>query len=98
MDFDYTPQEQSFREEVRGFIAEHLPPKEQRDKNFLATWLNVSASFRRKCAILTPPVCSPSRSSNRNWLRQSQRTPMPAPGCWTRLGQPSRTGLSSISR
>ena len=32
MDFDYTPQEQSFREEVRGFIAEHLPPKEERDK------------------------------------------------------------------
>ena len=38
MDFDYTPQEQSFREEVRGFIAEHLPPKEERDKNFLAPW------------------------------------------------------------
>ena len=39
MDFDYTPQEHSFREEVRGFIAEHLPPKEKRDKTFLATWL-----------------------------------------------------------
>ena len=39
MDFDYTPHEQSFRDEVRGFIADNLPPKEKRDKNFLATWL-----------------------------------------------------------
>jgi alkylation response protein AidB-like acyl-CoA dehydrogenase len=39
MDFDYTPDEQSFRQEVRSFIAENLPPKEQREKNFLGTWL-----------------------------------------------------------
>ena len=39
MDFDYTPDEQSFRQEVRSFIAENLPPKEQRGKNFLGTWL-----------------------------------------------------------
>ena len=39
MDFDYTPDEQSFRQEVRSFIAENLPPKEKRDKNFLGTWL-----------------------------------------------------------
>jgi len=39
MDFDYTPQEQSFRQEVRNFLAENLPPKEKRDKNFLGTWL-----------------------------------------------------------
>jgi alkylation response protein AidB-like acyl-CoA dehydrogenase len=39
MDFDYTATEQSFREEVRGFISENLPPKEQRGKDFLANWL-----------------------------------------------------------
>ena len=39
MDFDYTPQEQAFRQEVRDFLADNLPPKEQRDKNFLGTWL-----------------------------------------------------------
>ncbi len=39
MDFDYTPEENAFREEVRSFINENLPPKKQRDKNFLNTWL-----------------------------------------------------------
>ena len=39
MDFEYTPEEQSFREEVRDFLAENLPPKEKRDREFLKTWL-----------------------------------------------------------
>ncbi|MED6341961.1 MAG: acyl-CoA dehydrogenase family protein [Pseudomonadota bacterium] len=39
MDFDYTAEENAFREEVRSFINENLPPKKQRDKNFLNTWL-----------------------------------------------------------
>ena len=39
MDFEYTPAEQSFREEVRAFLAENLPPKEERDGKFLQTWL-----------------------------------------------------------
>ncbi len=39
MDFEYTPEEQTFREEVRGFLAENLPPKSERNKDFLATWL-----------------------------------------------------------
>lgn len=39
MDFEYTPAEQSFREEVRAFLAENLPPREERDGKFLQTWL-----------------------------------------------------------
>ena len=39
MDFDYTAEENAFREEVRHFISDNLPPKKERDKNFLATWL-----------------------------------------------------------
>ena len=39
MDFDYTAEENAFREEVRRFIDDNLPPKKERDKNFLATWL-----------------------------------------------------------
>ncbi len=39
MDFDYTPQEQQFREEVRVFLADNLPPKDQRPRNFLKVWL-----------------------------------------------------------
>ena len=39
MDFDYTVEENAFRDEVRGFIQENLPPKESRDKNFLSNWL-----------------------------------------------------------
>ncbi len=39
MDFEYTPEEESFRAEVRSFIEENLPAKDQRGPNFLATWL-----------------------------------------------------------
>jgi alkylation response protein AidB-like acyl-CoA dehydrogenase len=39
MDFEYTADEQAFREEVRGFLAENLPPKAKRGKGFLKTWL-----------------------------------------------------------
>ena len=39
MDFDYTPAEQAFREEVRTFLKDNLPPKEARDPGFLKTWL-----------------------------------------------------------
>ena len=39
MDFEYSPDEQAFREEVRGFLEENLIPKAQRDGNFLQSWL-----------------------------------------------------------
>ena len=39
MDFDYTPQEQAFREEVRDFLAANLVPKAEREKGFMKSWL-----------------------------------------------------------
>ncbi len=39
MDFDYSSSEQAFREEVRAFISENLPPKEHRGRGFLKKWL-----------------------------------------------------------
>jgi len=39
VDFEYTPEEQAFREEVRGFLKENLLPREERDGNFLRSWL-----------------------------------------------------------
>lgn len=39
MDFDYTADEQTFREEIRSFLREHLPPKSDRGKDFIHTWL-----------------------------------------------------------
>ncbi|MFW6093850.1 MAG: acyl-CoA dehydrogenase family protein [Pseudomonadota bacterium] len=39
MDFEYSAQEQAFREEVRAFLRENLPPKSERGPDFLATWL-----------------------------------------------------------
>ena len=39
MDFDYTESEQSFRQEVQDFLRKNLPPKKDRDENFLKTWL-----------------------------------------------------------
>ena len=34
MDFDYTPQEHSFREEVRGFIASICPRRKSATRPF----------------------------------------------------------------
>ena len=39
MDFEYSTEEQSFREEVRNFLQENLPPRKERGGDFLATWL-----------------------------------------------------------
>jgi alkylation response protein AidB-like acyl-CoA dehydrogenase len=39
MDFELTEQEQGFREEVRTFLAENLPPKDQRGQGFMGRWL-----------------------------------------------------------
>jgi len=39
MDFELTETEQAFREEVRNFLEEHLPPKDQRGPGFLGSWL-----------------------------------------------------------
>jgi alkylation response protein AidB-like acyl-CoA dehydrogenase len=39
VDFQLTPEEESFRDEVRRFLAENLPPPERRDAGFLAEWL-----------------------------------------------------------
>jgi alkylation response protein AidB-like acyl-CoA dehydrogenase len=39
MDFDLTPEEEAFRDEVRAFVGQHLSPEARKDPNFLATWL-----------------------------------------------------------
>jgi alkylation response protein AidB-like acyl-CoA dehydrogenase len=39
MDFELSPDEQAFREEVRTFIKSNLPPAKQRGADFLANWL-----------------------------------------------------------
>ena len=39
MDFDYTDDEQAFREEIRDFLTQNLPPKAERSRDFIHTWL-----------------------------------------------------------
>ncbi len=39
MDFDFTPEEEAFRDEVRQFLAENLPPPESRGPDFMKKWL-----------------------------------------------------------
>jgi alkylation response protein AidB-like acyl-CoA dehydrogenase len=39
MDFEYTPEEQSFREEVRAFLKANLPAPKERGPQFLKGWL-----------------------------------------------------------
>jgi alkylation response protein AidB-like acyl-CoA dehydrogenase len=38
MDFHFTPEEERFREEVRRFLDENLPPEGERDLAFLGEW------------------------------------------------------------
>ena len=45
MDFELTPEEEAFREEVRAFIKENLPPANKRDLDFMKNWL---AKVRQK--------------------------------------------------
>ncbi len=39
MDFEYTEEEQAFRQEVRAFLEENLPPRDKRGSGFMAEWL-----------------------------------------------------------
>ncbi|MCE2460505.1 MAG: acyl-CoA dehydrogenase family protein [Pseudomonadales bacterium] len=39
MDFDFTPEEQAFRAEVREFLAENLPSRAERGRGFMGEWL-----------------------------------------------------------
>ena len=39
MDFDFTPDEEAFRTEVREFLSENLPPRNERPGSFLREWL-----------------------------------------------------------
>jgi alkylation response protein AidB-like acyl-CoA dehydrogenase len=39
MDFEYSAEENAFRDEVRAFLRENLPPPAERNRKFLATWL-----------------------------------------------------------
>lgn len=45
MDFELTPEEEAFREEVRAFIKENLPPANKLDLDFMKNWL---AKVRQK--------------------------------------------------
>ncbi|MBW2230292.1 MAG: acyl-CoA dehydrogenase family protein [Deltaproteobacteria bacterium] len=38
MDFDLTKEEEAFRDDLRGFLDEHLPPPEERAPDFLPKW------------------------------------------------------------
>ncbi len=38
MDFDFTPEEEAFRAEVRSFLAENLPPEDERGPDFRDEW------------------------------------------------------------
>ncbi len=38
MDFDLIPEEEAFRDEVRVFLREHLPPVKERGPSFLMDW------------------------------------------------------------
>jgi len=40
MDFDFTPDEEAFRTEVRAFLSQNLPPRNERSGSFMRDWLD----------------------------------------------------------
>ena len=38
MDFNLTPEEEAFRDEVRAYLAENLPPVQERGPGFILEW------------------------------------------------------------
>ena len=38
MDFNFTPEEEAFRDEVRQFLADNLPPEDERGPAFILEW------------------------------------------------------------
>ncbi len=48
MDFTLTPEEERFRDEVRAFLDENLPPVDQRTGDFLLRW---QRKVREKCWV-----------------------------------------------
>ncbi len=41
MNFDFSPEEEAFRDEVQVFLAEHLPPPAERSPSFIIDWWKV---------------------------------------------------------
>lgn len=46
MDFDFTPEDEVFRAEVREFLAENLPPADERGPDFMGQWLKAVRAKR----------------------------------------------------
>jgi alkylation response protein AidB-like acyl-CoA dehydrogenase len=46
MDFNFTPEDQAFRAEVRAFLDEHLPPEDDRGSETIARWNQALAEKR----------------------------------------------------
>ena len=46
MDFNFTPEDEAFRAEVRAFIDEHLPREDDRGPEALARWNRALAEKR----------------------------------------------------
>ncbi len=53
MDFDFTPEEEAFRAEVRAFIAEHCPAPDERGPEAIARW-NAALATRRWIGFAWP--------------------------------------------
>ena len=57
MDFDLSPKEEAFREEVRAFIADNLPPESERGPDFQAQW-DAKLAEKKWLGFALPPFTS----------------------------------------
>ena len=70
MDFNLTPEEETFRDEVRSFIQEHLSPEARKDPNLMANWLK-SVREKRWVGFNWPP--STAEVAAASWSRSSSK-------------------------
>ena len=79
MDFDFGPEEEAFRDEVRAFLTEHLPPPEERGPDFLGKWLRAVREKRYVGFSWPKEVTGGGGSIIRQFILREEMTKADAP-------------------
>ena len=79
MDFDFGPEEEAFRDEVRAFLTEHLPPPEERGPDFLGKWLRAVREKRYVGFSWPKEVTGGDGSIIRQFILREEMTKADAP-------------------
>ncbi|MEE2663865.1 MAG: acyl-CoA dehydrogenase family protein [Myxococcota bacterium] len=79
MDFDFSPEDEAFREEVRAFLVRHLPPAEERGPDFMQRWLRAVREKRYVGFSWPEEVTGGGGSLERQYILKEEMTKARAP-------------------